>query len=122
MIIAKGTSWDGVGDGTNDVYANTVSVATEYTAAGAIAIKNGLAVINNNSAIAMTLADPIAGIDDGKKLIVVAKTSKAHTLTVASAFDGTHTVATYSTVGQNIAFIAINGKWYLQSYVGVTLS
>src|SRR6266436_4691939 len=47
---------------------------------GAIAVKNGTVAITKGSACALTLADPIAGTDDGCCLTILATTAFAHTI------------------------------------------
>jgi hypothetical protein len=92
------------------------------TSAGAIAQKTGLVTIGSGAALAMTLANPASGTDDGKVLTVAAATAHAHTLTVAANFDGSHHILTYSAAGQNIVLMALGGAWYLISNYGGTLS
>jgi len=101
-------------------FASAPSAA--YTTATAITQKTGQVMLTGTAARAMTLALPTAGTDDGKELVVMAGTAFAHTLTVAAAFRGTLTVATFAAVSDNVVLRAYNGAWYLQSYLGVTLS
>ena len=93
-----------------------------YTSAGAITQKTGLVLINGAAAIAMTLANPTAGTDDGKVINVMAETAHAHTLQLPVNFDGTNDKATFSAAGNQISLTAMGGVWYLNYYVGVSLS
>lgn len=88
--------------------------ATKYTAAGAIAIAKGAALLNAGSAAAMTLAAPTAGTHDGLELTIVALDAFAYTVTApANAINGNKHIATWTAaVGNNINLIAWNGAWY----------
>ena len=100
----------------------------EYTAAGAITQREGIAAINSSTALAMTLADPRDGIDDGKELVVVIRTvtsSGSHTLQVGStgfnAGGSGNDLATFpaaDSIGDNICLIASGGSWLVKSSVG----
>jgi len=99
---------------------------------GAITVKHGIARLNKGSAIAATLAAPVAGTDDYKQLLIVAITAQAHTVTVAEGFGNNpaveciiegEDVATFATViGNSISLMAYNGAWYIKGLHGVTVA
>lgn len=83
---------------------------------GAITIKSGVVVITKGTAAAITLADPTAGTDDGKVLIVDSATAAAHTLTIAGGLRGAGASADVGTfgaaIGNGLMLYAYNGAWY----------
>lgn len=96
-----------------------------FTASGAIAslaalgnpapaTHKGLVVLNGTGVLAMTLAAPIAGVDDGKKIDILDATGHAHTITTpAGGINVTHTVITMTgTLGNMISLRAWNGTWF----------
>ena len=102
-----------------------------YTASGAIAFlaatgnpkqntAKGLVVLNGANALAMTLALPTAGVDDGKTLDILDIAGKANTITTpANGINGGHTVVTMTgTLGNMVTFKAYNGTWYFISGSG----
>lgn len=97
------------------------------SADGAITQKEGTVFITKGSAAALTIADPTATTDDNKRLLVIATTAFAHTLSNAagSGFNvgGAATdVGTFGGAkGDNIELIAYQGKWYVVGKVNVTL-
>lgn len=98
--------------------------ADVYSANGAIAIKNGTAIITKGSACALTLALPTAGTDDGKELSVMSTTAFAHTVTTpTNGLNGADHIATFgSAAGNCIELVAYNGSWWMKSEIGITLS
>ncbi len=88
--------------------------ATKYTAAGAIAIAKGTALLQAGSGAAMTLAAPAVGTQDGLQLTIVALDAFAYTVTTPSnVINGNKHIATWTAaVGNNINLIAFNGVWY----------
>jgi hypothetical protein len=88
--------------------------ATKYTAAGAIGIAKGQALLMAGSAAAMTLVAPTAVTHDGLQLTIVALDAYAYTVTTpASAINGAKHIATWTAaIGNNINLIAFNGVWY----------
>lgn len=103
---------------------------TKYTAAGAISLANGTAVLKAGSAAAMTLAAPTAGLpsaggNDGQRLTIVALDAYAYTVTTPSnAINGSKHIGTFAgAVGDSIELVAYNGVWYVVgTQNGVTLS
>ena len=84
-----------------------------YTANGAIRISEGVHAIAKTSAAAMTLAAPTAA-DEGTKLIILARTAFAHTVTVAGGLGGNGAgvdVITFAAVGDCISLVADNLVW-----------
>lgn len=83
---------------------------------GAITIKSGIVVITKATACAMTLAAPIAGVDDGKVLTFDSTTAAAHTLTISNGLRGAGASADVGTftaaIGNGIELYAYNGRWY----------
>jgi len=91
---------------------------TKYTAAGAISIQNGTAILKAGSAAAMTLPAPIAGLPgagghDGMRLAIVAEDAFAYTVTgPANSINGAKHIATWTAaVGNSIELLADNGAW-----------
>ncbi|MGH9522718.1 MAG: hypothetical protein ACRD3E_09330 [Terriglobales bacterium] len=98
---------------------------------GAIAIKEGTAVITKGSAAALTLAAPVAGLpsaatpgDDGKVLRIVSTTAFANVVTTpANKLNGNKLTATFAAAaGGGLHLIAYNGVWYVLGNNGVTLT
>jgi hypothetical protein len=86
--------------------------AALYAANGAIALADGVHAITKTSAAAMTLAAPAAA-DEGMRLIIVARTAFAHTVTVTGGLGGNAAddVITFAKVGDAIELLADAGKW-----------
>ena len=86
---------------------------------GAITVKNGVCFIAKTVAgvVAATLADPTATTDDFKRLLIVSNQAQANTVTSASSFGGGgagEDVCTFSgVVGDTLALMAYQGKWYV---------
>jgi hypothetical protein len=86
---------------------------------GAITIKNGVCKIAKTVAgvVAATLADPTAGTDDGKVLLIVSNQAQANTVTSATSFGGGgagENVATFGgDIGDSLTLRAHDGKWYI---------
>lgn len=96
-------------------------------ASGAITAKRGLVVITAASAAALTLAAPLAGIDDGATLTIVSDTAQAHTVTnTTPGFNGAGAggdVATFGAARGNVMqLLAYNGVWYTVNLRNVTLA
>jgi hypothetical protein len=123
MQRAKGNGFDGAQDGTSDVFAdiadNTIVV---YSATGVIAEKNALVIINKAGVAAMTLARPMAGVDNGKTLKILSDSAYAHTITCTSGFDGggTTLITFAAAVGSAVTLKAYNGYWYIGGTVTAT--
>lgn len=77
--------------------------------------KNGVLVLTHSSAQAITLTSPIAGVDDGKELLIVSSTAQAHTVTYTGGFGGagaSRDVATFAVIGDYLRLVAVNGVWF----------
>ena len=98
----------------------------DASADGAITIKNGTVLITKAGVCALTLADPTAGTDDGKSLLIVSKTANAHTVTIAGGEAGQGAAADVGTFGAAannwVRLTAYNGKWYSSSLLNVTFA
>lgn len=98
------------------------------SADGAVTIKSGVVAITKGTAAALTIADPTSGTDDYKKLLVIATTAAAHTLSNAagSGFNGGGAASDVGTFGgakgDNITLVAYGGVWYVDNNVNVTLA
>jgi len=98
--------------------AQGVLGGVEFDAAsGAIGIKQGTAIITKAGVAAMTLAAPVAGVDDGKILTVLSTTANAHTITfAANGLNGNKTTITFGAViGNQVELIAFNGSWFVRN-------
>lgn len=99
-----------------------------FSADGAIVQKSGLVVITKGSAAALTLADPTAGTDDGKRLTIISGTAFAHTVSNAAgsgfnAGGAGSDVGTFgAAIGNGLALRAYGGKWLVERNTGVTLA
>lgn len=94
---------------------------------GAILARSGSVVITKGSAAALTLAAPVAGIDDGKRLTIVTATAFAHTVTNTSPgfnnLGASGDVATFTgAVGNGMEIVAYNGVWYTVQLRNVALA
>lgn len=94
------------------------------SAAGAIGILRGTVVLAGSGALAMTLAAPTAGVDDGKEIEIIDSTGQAHTVTTpTNGLNGNHHIATFDgTVGAVLYLTAYNGVWWGGRQTGITLS
>jgi hypothetical protein len=103
---------------------------TAYTAAGAITLGNGKAILKAGSAAAMTLAAPVAGLpsaggNDGQEIVIISDDAYAYTVTTPSnKINGAKHVATWTAaIGNSLRLVAYNGVWLTADPVnGVTLS
>lgn len=97
----------------------TQLAVTVQTADGAITIVSGLKVLSKTSAAAMTLAAPVAGVDDGTQLIITAGTAFAHVVTATGLIhDGVtggakNTWTSAAFVGSSIHLVAYNALWHV---------
>lgn len=110
----------------NTVGAFGVPTVQDAAADGAITIKNGTVLITKAGVCALTLADPTAGTDDGKALVIVSKTANAHTVTIAGGEAGGGAgsdVGTFGAAAGNwVRLVAYNGKWYSAGLLNVTFA
>lgn len=86
---------------------------TVYTANGAITIMDGVHAIAKTSAAAMTLAPPTAD-EEGIRMVIVARTAFAHTVTITEGLGGkgaAFDVITFAAVGDSIELLADNLHW-----------
>ena len=78
---------------------------------------NGILSLYLAGAQAITLTSPVAGVDDGKTLLIISETAQAHTVTYTGGFGGagsTKDVATFAAIGDYLRIVAINGKWFVE--------
>ena len=115
MIRAYGSSFNGSADDTSDVFADIAdNTIVLYSSSTAIVEKNAHVYLGSGGALAMTLAQPTAGSDDGKILKVSASTTHAHTVTCTSGLNGgADSVVTFVSAGQMATFHAYNGYWWI---------
>lgn len=88
------------------------------TAAGAITIKNGFVLLGGGAgAIAATLADPVAGTDDFKRLTIANLNTDQNTIVSDGQFGNAaadHKTGTFSAaVGNTLNLMAYGGFWYI---------
>ena len=117
QYTALNNSWNAV--------PNPAGVAAAYSASGAVAVQSGIITLAGGSAQAYTLVAPVAGTQDGLTMKFVCITKQAHTVTTpALAIDGIMDTATFaaSVNGECMTLQAFNGKWYMTSALGVTLT
>lgn len=86
-------------------------------------ITEGIILLNKGSAIALTLAAPTTGTDDGKILHIRSETAQAHTITLTSgAYNGgATTVATLTAaIANGISLVAYLGTWWVFEDINVS--
>lgn len=117
------------GTGFDEVDTQKVNLPKQIASAdGAINIKNGVVVITKGSAAALTLANPVAGADDLKELLIFAVTAFAHTISNAggAGFNGggaASDVATFTAAkGNTLRLRAYQGVWYVVNSTNATLA
>ena len=106
-----------------DVDSITIAMTTQaMTADGAITIKEGVVTLSKDGVLAATLAAPIAGVDDGKRLTIISlgtAANGAHTITSVSGA----LVATFSKIiGDTLDLIAFNGRWEVVGFHQITFA
>ena len=83
-------------------------------------------VITKAGVLAMTLAAPVVGADEGKIIGISSNTANAHTVTATGLFNtGSASVnlATFAAfAGAGFQVMAVQGKWNVLSSVGITFS
>lgn len=94
------------------------------SASGAIGITRGTVALIAAGALAMTLALPTAGVDDGKELAIIDTLGYAHTVTTpTNGINGNHHICTFDgTVGAMLFLTAYQGVWYGGRQNGITIS
>lgn len=86
---------------------------------GAITIKNGVVKIAKTVAgvVAATLANPTAGTDDFKKLLIISNQAQANTVTVTGGLgnggSGEDVITFSGAVGDCVELTAYGGYWYV---------
>lgn len=122
LISADGVWWIVQPSQHGNVYQSVQVISAD----GAVNIKNGLVIITKATALAGTLANPTAGVDDGAYLEIVSTTAAAHVITDAtSGFNnkGASGTATFGiAIGNAFSIAAYNGRWYTTSLLGVTIA
>jgi hypothetical protein len=100
------------------------SVPAAKTASAAISEKQGAIRLGSAGALAMTLADPTSGTDDGKRLSIFASTAHAHVITVTGGLAGgtNNTITLGGAIGDMAELEAIAGKWFLRPSINATAS
>src|SRR5262245_11742084 len=87
---------------------------TVYTANGAITHTAGVhAIAKTGSLAAMTLTPPTAG-EEGMRILIVARTAFAHTVTLTEGLGGkggNFDLMTFAAVGDSIELLADNLHW-----------
>jgi hypothetical protein len=94
---------------------------------GVIHARAGFVIITKGSVAVLTLAAPTPGIDDGKRLTIIAGTAFAHTVTQTTpGFNNGGTASDVGTFGAAIGncmeLAAYNGVWYTIQLRNVTLA
>lgn len=91
----------------------------DLVANGAITVKSGVVKIAKTVAgvVAATLANPTAGTDDFKKLLIISNQAQANTVTVTGGFGnggGGEDILTFGgDIGDCVELTAYGGYWYL---------
>lgn len=107
-----------------DKYLAAEFVGAVIAAGGAITQKFGLARLGSAGALAVSIADPVAVTDDGKRLTLIAVTAHAHVITVTGGIGpGTNnTITLGGAIGDHTELEAIAGKWFLRPGINATAS
>jgi hypothetical protein len=106
--------------GFTQLGGNGGDAVTYIAASGAIPVVSGTYVINGAAALAMTLATPTAA-QDGTRLVLVAGTSHAHTVTTAAdVIEGTKDTITFAAAYDICILEAVNLKYAVQFIGGPT--
>jgi len=106
-----------IGGADAKIYAN--DTLQDLVADGAITVKNGVVKIAKTVAgvVAATLANPTAGTDDFKRLLIISNQAQANTVTVTGGFGngggGEDVLAFSGVVGDNVELVAYGGFWYI---------
>ena len=111
---------------TVNVYDTTASPPTTE-----ISVATQVAILNDAAAGNYSIAPPVAGTDDGKRVEIISIHAQAHVVSVDllspphTPFNATFSNLNFagSVIGENIVLRAYNGNWYVVGTpVGVTLS
>jgi hypothetical protein len=83
-------------------------------------------IVTKAGVAALTLAAPTAGTDDGVTITITSNTANAHTLTATGLLQTGATATDAATfaahAGAGLTLQAYQGKWMVQSQVGITFS
>lgn len=85
---------------------------------GAITVKNGVCLIAKTvaGAVAATLANPTAGDDDFKRLLIISNQAQANTVTITGGLgnggNGEDVITFSGVVGDCVELVAYGGYWY----------
>lgn len=108
--------------GQSEVVESTLSASGAFTSIG----RHQRISLAGAAAIAITIANPAAGIPDGIEVEFVGITAHAHTLTYTPGFQQNTTsgdVATFAAGGGGVAKLRTqNGKWTMVYAAGVTVA
>ena len=96
------------------------------TTNGALPVAQGSYLVTKAGVLALTLAAPTAGSQDGMIIQISSTTANAHTLTATGLLQtGTASVnlATFAAqAGAGLTLMSYNGKWIVISSIGITFS
>lgn len=101
------------------------AVAQALTTSSAAALLGGVTTLGSSGALNITLAQPVAGEQDGLEMTFVAITKHAHTITTSAlGIDGIGDTLTWgaSVLGECVTLRAIAGVWWMVSADGVVLT
>jgi hypothetical protein len=112
---------------TVDTYAIDAPTYQNITGAtGTVTITHGFVVLNRTSAITVTLNNPTATTDDGKRLHIVSLNDVQHVVNLTGGFGNGgsgENVATFSgKVGDGLSLVAWQGYWYITGNQQVVVS
>lgn len=105
--------------GVSEVLDLKTDALQNLVADGAITVKNGVCKIAKTVAgvVAATLANPTAGTDDFKQLLIISNQAQANTVTCTGGFGNGGTgedVITFSgAIGDCVQLCAYGGYWYI---------
>lgn len=105
-----------LGDIVKYLYAKE---SQDIVANGAITIKSGVVKIAKTVAgvVATTIANPTAGDDDFKELLIISNQAQANTVTCTGGFgnggSGEDVITFSGAVGDNVRLMAYGGYWYI---------
>jgi hypothetical protein len=106
---------------------NPLDANHQIAASGAIdSTTPGRYVITKGSAAVLTLAAPIAGVQDGMAIQILSSTAFAHTITsignIQSGAAGVNTLTFAAFAGASVVLVAYNGKWIVEAQNAITPS
>jgi hypothetical protein len=100
------------------------TLQTTITANGAIPSKQGVVRLAGSGALAVSIADPTSGTDDGKRVTIMATAAHAHVITVTGGIGaGTNnTITLGGATGDMTELEAIAGKWFIRPGINAVAS